>query len=598
MIPGVPRSMLAVAAVNRRNLFILALALVLGLGLLARWMTQPRAVVARPHAMALASAETPAEPPSIAPSHVAMAGENATPRKVVRPSAPRHAVRGRVYDERSGGGIGTATILFRDANVARYEGNWRSRPQTHAANDGSFTMDAVPAGRITLQVYAEGYESREVDIVVTDDTPPIDIAMSTGGSISGRLVAADGVTPVVGQIGLYDLDVGAGGLSRTGDNGEFSFAHLGAARYELIGQSAEGSVSKEILLTRNQRIEDLVLILATGKSIRGVVSGLRAEDLQKLRISVRRRGEFWGGGRDVGVDERGAYVLRGVRPGRVDVVADVSMQRQLTKQIDMPADSDVTVNLEFPPGSRLSGRITHAGKPVAQAWVSPHPAAEHPVHAYGARTTIDGRYVLEGLADGDYYLFIENYQTRVSVSGDTVFDIDVPLAQLTGRVLEEGGKVPIAGADVEVWPAETATARFRQRNRSDDSGRFALSGLEPGEFILTAYKPGYEMVRQRMAYDAPIANLTVRLRQDTGVELEVRDSANGRALSHVYLIEMICNRNGSRLMLPLSAEGIGYLPSALAGSTLMFSASGYAPTRITRWNGRKLDMKLERITAQ
>jgi hypothetical protein len=218
---------------------------------------------------------------------------------------------------------------------------------------------------------------------------------------------------------------------------------------------------------------------------------------------------------------------------------------------------------------------------------------------YGVKTSQDGRYVIDDLPNGDYHVFVENYLARpVTVSGDTVFDIDVPLAQLSGRVLEEGGKVPIADADVEVWPVESVAVRFRQSNRSDESGQFALSGVEPGELMLTAYKPGYEMVRKRISYDTPVANLTLSMRQDPGVEIKVSDAANGRPLSDVYVIEMIGSRNGSRLELALSAEGIGYLPSALAGTTLQFSTGGYAPSRITAWNGRKLDMKLDRIAAK
>jgi hypothetical protein len=62
----------------------------------------------------------------------------------------------------------------------------------------------------------------------------------------------------------------------------------------------------------------------------------------------------------------------------------------------------------------------------------------------------------------------------------------------------------------------------------------------------------------------------------------------------VFAIEMIGERNGSRLSLPLSAEGIGYLPGALAGSTFVFSTIGYAPVTVTGWNGRTLDLRLQR----
>jgi len=92
--------------------------------------------------------------------------------------------------------------------------------------------------------------------------------------------------------------------------------------------------------------------------------------------------------------------------------------------------------------------------------------------------------------------------------------------------------------------------------------------------------------------------MTMRMRQDAGVEIQLRDAATARPLHSAYVIEMIGDRNGTRFELLLSSEGIGYIPSALAGSTLLFSVNGYSPARVAGWNGRRLDMRLERTAAQ
>src|SRR6185437_1390357 len=115
--------------------------------------------------------------------------------------------------------IALAGIWYRDASAGRFE-DWE-RSTARSADDGSFVLEGVHSGRIILNVQAADYASREIDVVVTNDTPPVELALSAGGSIRGRLVAADGVTPVAGSAGLYNLDVGAGGESPTGPNGEF-----------------------------------------------------------------------------------------------------------------------------------------------------------------------------------------------------------------------------------------------------------------------------------------------------------------------------------------------------------------------------------------
>src|SRR5688572_16959287 len=396
-----------------------------------------------------------------------------TAPEIVLPLRRGYRLRGRVYDELSGAGIASASVSFRESDVGRFEDDFRSRVRVSSAKDGSFVLEGVPAGRVTLDVDAQDYAGRELTIAVDDDASPLEIALSAGGTIAGHLAGADGVTPVAGSAGLFNLDDGFGGTGRTGEAGEFSFQHLAPGRYQLTGQAEGGSATREIVLARNQRIEGIVLALSAGRSIRGVVTGLRPADLKRVSISLR-------GGRDagnpyaeVGVDEGGGFVLPSIQPGPVQVVADVSMRRQVSRTIEMPANSDITIQLDFPPGARLSGRVTRDGKPLSNLSIEPRPVVEHDVYVYGASTSEDGSFVIEDLADGEYHVMAGTYRSKlVRVSGDTVFDIDVPLAQLSGRVLEETGKVPLVGATVDLWPAEPGSSGSRRYGQSDHFGQF------------------------------------------------------------------------------------------------------------------------------
>jgi hypothetical protein len=186
----------------------------------------------------------------------------------------------------------------------------------------------------------------------------------------------------------------------------------------------------------------------------------------------------------------------------------------------------------------------------------------------------------------------------VQVSGDTVFDIDVPLAQLSGRILEEGGKAPVVGAVVEIWPTEPDPSRSRRADRSNHFGQFGLAGLEPGQYLLTAYKPGYEMFRRQIAYEKPVPNMTIRLQQDPGVEIRVRQADDGKPIDQVYVYELMGERNGMQLVVPLNEEGEGYIPSALEGSKLSIVASGFAQAIVESWSGEQLDLKLVRERPQ
>lgn len=518
-----------------------------------------------------------------------------TTPEIVMPLRRGHAVKGRVYDEASGAGIAAASINFRESHVHQFAPNWRIRQSFAVTSEksGSFVLEGVPSGRITIAAGATGYAAREVEIVVGDETAPVEIALFTGGSISGRLTAADGVTALAGSAGLFSLDDGYGGSSRTPPSGEFSYQNLAAGRYRITGQADGMTAEQEITLAANQRIEGIVLALGTGHSIRGVVTGLRPETLERVKMGWDNDGSG-GPPTPVRVDARGAYELRGVPPGRVNVQAEVQNSRGLSRTVEMPRDRDLTVNFEFPSGVRLSGRVTHRGKPVVGAMVNPRqPHTPGELFLYGATTTQQGDYVIEDLPPGEYFLRIANYRSRlIQVSDDMVFDMDVPSAQLSGRVLEAAGKVPVSGAEVVIWWTEDP-ARIRQFANTDHLGRFVIVGLEPGEFVLSAHKSGYELYREPFSFSTPVADMTIRLDQGKGVEAQARDAISGKPLRSmsVHAVETVRGRHGISFTVRLDENGVGYVPSRLAGSTLSFGVDGYAVAEVRDWSGDELRLK-------
>jgi hypothetical protein len=570
---------------KNRRWIILGGALVIGLAVLGRWMMQhedadpvsppPEAVISAPaQAQMVAAVE--------ATSEVVLPERGAAPE--VAPPSPRATVlRGRVYDEDSGAPISGAQVSFQAE-----EGD--DRADTWSADDGSFVFENVAPGRVLVFVSAQDYGRRHLQVVVRDNTEPIEINLSIAGSISGRVVAADGTTPVAARTRLRDLARHSGSSSSTTPAGEFDWQQLNPGRYEVSAHTAEGMATREIVLAKGQRVSGIVLALTAEHSIRGGITGLRPEQLSEVSVGLFPEGGGMRGptGR---VDGSGAYVIQGVPPGRFLVVAEAS-GRHMARTVDMPADGDLTVNLDFPRGVLLSGRITRGGEPMSGVSIvpTPPPGVRRSVNFNETTTAADGTYVVEDVPPGDYVLMISSLANPgLTVSGDTVFDYDVPEGKLSGRLVGQDAE-PIEGAVVNIWPAEAVDAHRPMPSGSDALGRFTLVGVDPGEYLLTVYKPGYEMVRKHISLGTNSADLELVLREERGVEVTAREAVSG---TPVRAIEVIDNGRGS-LTLYLDKDGVGYLPSALAGSTLRFMTRCCEPTVIEAWNGGRLELQLKR----
>lgn len=509
-----------------------------------------------------------------------------TSREIVMPLRIGYTVRGRVFDQRSGEGIGEVSIWAHRTE----DGEEGPYARTESKQDGTFELDGSPGGDVALSVRRMDYAYRQLEIVVGTDTPPQEIGLSTGGRIAGSVTTAAGAS-VEGHVMLSGSDTF---FSNGQEAGRFAFEHLSPGQYDLLAITSAGSAKMRIDLGYDERKEGIVVMLGEGRSIRGIVRGLRPEQLAEAHVSLHsmaNRDLFF----SAKPDEQGKYVLNGVPPGRalISAVTSVNGQshRQVAKTIDVPPDQDLAFDIVFPHGARLSGTVTQESKPVprAQVWLVPADKQREP---HSAWTTAEGRYDIEGVAFGDYRIQARESTVRnITISGDSVLNIDIPSVQLGGRVIEDGSEVPIVGATVDVRGTEVETSAVGAHKSTDQFGRFKLTGLERGDVLFAVFKPGYEMYRERIVYDSPVTDKTVRLRKTTGVEVRAH-SAGGEPLRSLGVVEVIAgNEREIELWIPLNREGVGFVPSALAGSTLRIYGGGQQPIVIRQWDGQPLDLK-------
>jgi hypothetical protein len=147
--------------------------------------------------------------------------------EIAMPLRRGYAVRGRIVEQSGGAAVVDAWISFRPFRTEE-DSRWHI-PYAKSKADGSFFLDGLPGGDVTLDVVAPEHAQRLVSITVDERTPPQEITVSTGGTIAGTVVTARG-TPVKTLVALIGPSDAFGG--EPNETGRFAFEHLRAGHYQ------------------------------------------------------------------------------------------------------------------------------------------------------------------------------------------------------------------------------------------------------------------------------------------------------------------------------------------------------------------------------
>ncbi len=179
----------------------------------------------------------------------------------------------------------------------------------------------------------------------------------------------------------------------------------------------------------------------------------------------------------------------------------------------------------------LSGQVLWHGEPVAGGWVSASGGAA-PTPASG-QTDADGRFRLEGLAEGSYQVRASESSgsawalEQVELGADREIRLELASARIEGEVRDARDERPIRGAQVRVEPASgERTAGMRSWSGSegtDADGLYRRDGIALGEQRVLASAEGYAAAEQRVTIvdRDQVARVDFRLEPNEGVTLRV-----------------------------------------------------------------------------
>jgi large repetitive protein len=503
---------------------------------------------------------------------------------------------GRIIDAKTGAGLPDINVSYLVATEVELP-DWSSRSgwkrEITDAN-GNFKFDGLPLGKIMI-IATSPFHAEARRAVTAGEESFVEIKLSAGCSISGRVVGPDLISPLPSaDVNLWDLASGSAVTIHADETGAFSYTGLKAGRYRLTASTKVGQTKpQEIALHENDRLKDLVLAVKAGATIRGRVVGLRANELPTVTIIVQGEGDFTS---EEATDPSGTFTVQGVPEGLVELIAQTSSQRSISKSVRIPqGTADLSVNIEFPRAVRLSGRVTRAGQPVVRKIISANPRdPESAVSGFG-ETDQNGMYVIDGLSENDYLIDLGGEWTKaMPISGDTVLDIELSAFSLSGRILSADSEEPLPGVNVQLRSANSALDAGISRMATTDSlGRFLVEGVGMGQYKLIAHKHGFKV--GMMAVSVPgSSEIIFSLSSAEGTAIRVRNGINGVGLRSIT-VNAISNGQLVPLNVALDESGQGELPQLTPGGyDLRISSPGYAPKSIRGWAapGAPLDISL------
>lgn len=457
---------------------------------------------------------------------------------------------------------------------------------TRTDGDGRYRLAGVPPGQQVIGAEREGYLRAIRYVDVTAGEMKLDLELDSGFEVSGRVVDAAGAT--IAGVDLALVSSGHYGISTTsGPDGSFRFAGVQDGSYQVRATRAGYAPATEPVRVAGGPMLDLKIELPGGIRLVGRLLGLAAEHLPQVEVMAARRGIARAG--EVSYD--GRYRVRDVGVGEWIVrarVANRGYMAQATVTIH-PGDLEVTVDLEFGAGLRLSGRATHAGRPMAGASVQ---VLGLDVVASGSTLTDgEGGFQIDGLFAGRYRLRLSDARTNLEYSEDLDLESDddvtikIATARLGGLIHGGADHRPLADVRVALEPAtEAATARWAgpagpRRTRSDSQGAFHIHQVPAGSWRLTAQADGHRPATETLELEPGEVrtDLAMTLEPVDGAHLQIVLPTGGWPASvHVVALDSAGQVSSSGTY-PTAQEGEVHLSTVPPGIwTLLVTSDGMA----------------------
>jgi protocatechuate 3,4-dioxygenase beta subunit len=395
-------------------------------------------------------------------------------------------------------------------------GTWGPWVPTRCQTDdaGRCRLEGLDLGLYNVFAQSEQHGQAHASVEIAPGLNQRDLVFSAGVTVSGRVSDETGA-PVAGAgLSLNPIGSGESFAAASLEDGSFQFSAVGDGTYRLSGAApgfAEAAAPGEVQAA-GQEVRGLTLRLSRGATLTGKVLGLDPEELENVVINAFRESEdipfthpFLGR-----TDREGRYKLSDLAPGDWRITAQ-TRGRSVQEPLQIPPGArEAVLDLRFPTGFTLTGRVTADRAPLvgAHVWASSNGGS------FQALTGPDGGFQIPNVPSGRYTLTATDQggvgtSANVEVTRDQEVNLDFSTGGLRVRVLTGGA--PVANASIRL----SGRVPFfgRGRTATDAAGSFEVPRLASGTCTVFVQKEGLVPAR---------VDVEIRPGAVTAVEIELK----------------------------------------------------------------------------
>lgn len=445
----------------------------------------------------------------------------------LRPLAlrPARSAEGRVLDPRGRPVPGADVLIVSQSPTPKGLPRMEEPIEITTDAEGRFRVELLALGKIGLAVRARGFVPAAVDGLELSAGKGIAdlgmISLEAAARLAGRVVDPSERPVAEAEVRIEGRPGSAEPQAVTGPAGQFFLEGLRAGEILSLRVSRPGYATVNLDPITVPAEEPVTVVLRPAARVSGTVVGEDGGPVSGASLLLTD------GSRVVGAATSGAggrFAVEGVEPGTLALTALApGFLPSVQSDLDVPHGGELTdLEVILERGAVLEGTVTApSGEPAPGARITitenGTPGSFAGLGLSQAATDEDGRYRLEGVAEGERSVQVEwnglpSAARSVEVQAGTN-RLDVRLeggAEVSGRVVTSSGE-PVEGAELRLAPLqETGAALPSATSASDGSFRFAA--VSPGRYRLQGARPGYAgPSRDVEVAGDPVSDLELRL---------------------------------------------------------------------------------------